>query len=90
MPVDETSALSSLKFVLHGYWLKVTAMSLLAFVGGLVEAVFLIVVTRAGFAITQGSGRIGLILGIYTTLRGTMLVALVLVLVRVVFALGDC
>jgi ABC-type multidrug transport system fused ATPase/permease subunit len=65
-----------------GRRLAVGALSLSTFVGGAVEALFLVIVTRTAFAITDGKGRVGLLLGRYVSIGTALLVALGLVLVR--------
>jgi ABC-type multidrug transport system fused ATPase/permease subunit len=55
--------------------------------GGLVEAVFLVGVTRAAFAITDGRDRFGVLAGIEMTVDMMVMVAVLLVVTRVALAL---
>ena len=53
-----------------------------AFFGGLAEALFLIMATRAAFAITNGAGRIGILSGWYLSIDLTLVLALALIVGR--------
>jgi ABC-type multidrug transport system fused ATPase/permease subunit len=55
--------------------------------GGVLEAVFLITVTRAAFAITGGSDRVGIIAGLYLSVTATLILAAALVVVRTALTL---
>ena len=72
-------------FVLAGHRRSLAVMAAVAFLGGLTEALFLVVVTRAAFAITDGSEGVGIVAGWSLSLNLTMLLGLVLILVRVAF-----
>lgn len=61
-------------------------MAATALVGGVTEAAFLVVLTRAAFAITKGQKSIGTIAGVHLSVASTVLVALVLVLLRIAMA----
>ena len=65
-----------------GRRMAVGALSFTTFVGGAVEAVFLVIVTRTAFAITDGNHRVGLVLGRYVSVRTALLAALALILIR--------
>lgn len=58
-------------------------MAITAFGGGLAEALFLVSVTRAAFAITDNSDRVGIVAGWYVSIGGALAVAMGLVVVRV-------
>ena len=73
-------------FVLAGHRKSLAIMASVAFFGGMAEAVFLVLVTRTAFAVTDGSDKVGIIAGHFMSLNLTMLLGLVLVLVRL--ALG--
>jgi ABC-type multidrug transport system fused ATPase/permease subunit len=57
-----------------------------AYLGGVAEALFLITVTRAAFAITDGADRVGVVAGWYLSVSGTLLVALGFVSARIALA----
>ncbi len=72
-------------FVVRGHRRAMASIAATAFFGGLAEALFLITVTRAAFAITNGNDRIGVVSGWYLSVPMTLLLAVALVTVRVVF-----
>lgn len=78
---------SSLRFVVGGRSRPLGLMTATAFIGGVAEAVFLVTVTRAAFAVTGGSDRVGVIASRFLSLNETLLLALGLVLLRIVAAL---
>lgn len=55
-------------------------------VGGLAEAVFLVILTRAAFAITAGEDEMGVLAGHTFSIGAALLLALVLVLIRIATA----
>ena len=57
-------------------------MAFVALLGGVAEAIFLITVTRAAFAITGGSEQVGIVADRYLSINQTLVLALVLVVVR--------
>lgn len=61
-------------------------MATAAFAGGLAEALFLVTVTRAAFAITDGKERVGIISNRFLSLNQTLLLGLGLILVRLALA----
>jgi ABC-type multidrug transport system fused ATPase/permease subunit len=61
-------------------------MAIAAFAGGLAEALFLVTVTRAAFAITNGKDRVGIVSNWFLSLDETLLLALGLILVRLALA----
>jgi ABC-type multidrug transport system fused ATPase/permease subunit len=61
-------------------------MAAAAFAGGLAEALFLITVTRAAFAITDGKERVGIVSNWFLSVNQTLLLALGLILVRLALA----
>ena len=50
-------------FVVKGHRGSLAIMAAVAFLGGLTEALFLVVVTRAAFAITDGDVSVGVVAG---------------------------
>jgi ABC-type multidrug transport system fused ATPase/permease subunit len=66
----------------------VTGLAVTAVLGGLTEALFLVVVTRAAFAITDGDDTFGLVAGIQINTLGAIVLALGLVVVRVSLAVA--
>jgi len=71
---------------MRGYGRAVAIVAGAAFLGGLAEALFLITVTRAAFAITNGQHQIGIVSGWYLSIPLTLLLAVGLVTVRVALA----
>jgi ATP-binding cassette, subfamily B, bacterial len=67
---------SAVSFVVRGYKWTIAGMAVMAFLSGLVEALFLITLTRAAFAIPDGAARIPLMWG-----RSLLVVHIVLLLV---------
>lgn len=61
---------------------SLAAIALASFIGGLVEAAFLVVVTQTGLALAQGDEQLTLAGGIEVTARTAVGIALALVLVR--------
>ena len=57
--------------------------------GGLTEAVFLVVVTRAAFAITEGKHEMGLLAGHSVAVSTALLLALALVVFRIGMAVAS-
>jgi ABC-type multidrug transport system fused ATPase/permease subunit len=69
--------------VARGYGRAILGIAATAFVGGLVEALFLITVTRAAFAISKGQDRIGVMSGWNLSVLETLLLAIALVGLRI-------
>ena len=68
-------------------WCPATAarsafLAFLAFLGGFAEAIFLVAVTRAAFAITDGKEKVGIVGGWFLSVNRMLLLAVVLVLTR--------
>ena len=61
-------------------------MAFAAFVGGLAEALFLVTVTRAAFAVTEGKEQVGIVSGWFLTVNQTLLLGLLLILGRLALA----
>ena len=86
-PTEQPTRTGTVAFVLEGHRLAIARVALTSFVGGLTEALFLITVTRAAFAITAGKSEIGIIADRFLSIRETLLFAFVLVGVRLSLAL---
>jgi len=69
--------------LLRGRSAAISALSFGSICGGLLEAGFLVTVTRSAFAITDGDDRFGLIAGIEVSVTAAIVVALLLVVARV-------
>jgi ABC-type multidrug transport system fused ATPase/permease subunit len=61
-------------------------MTASAFLGGMAEALFLVLVTRTAFAITDGDEEVGVVAGWFVSTNQALALGVVLVLARVVFA----
>src|SRR5436853_346907 len=55
------TAKRTVAFVMRGYGPAIAGIATTAFVGGLVEALFLIIVTRAAFAISKTQSEVGIV-----------------------------
>lgn len=73
--------------LLDGRTPAVVMLSLTSIAGAVIEAAFLVGVTRAAFAITEGRDRFGVLAGIEMTVATMVIVAIVLVALRVTLAL---
>ena len=76
----------ALKFVLVGHRRMIATIATSAFVGGLLEALFLVMVTRAAFAVANGQDRIGILSGRSLSLPSALLLAVGLISIRMVLA----
>ena len=72
--------------MLRGHGPAVARIAATAFFGGVAEALFLLTVTRAAFAVTKGQDRIGVVSGWYLSVPSTLLLAVALILVRIALA----
>ena len=80
------SLLVPLRFVLKGYHRALALVAAAALAGGLAEAVFLVTITRAALAITDGAERVGIVAGWFVSINQMLLLAVLLVVVRVALA----
>jgi len=78
----------SVKFVVARNRRALTFMTATAFVGGVAEALFLITVTRAAFAITDGDDQVGIVARWFLSVNMTLLVAFGFVIARIAAAVG--
>lgn len=69
-------------FAIDGRRRAIALLAVAAFLGGLAEALFLVAVTRAAFAITEEKKQVGIVAGRFLSVRVTLLLALVLVVLR--------
>jgi ATP-binding cassette, subfamily B, bacterial len=74
------------RFVIEGHGRTVGAIAFTAFLGGAAEAFFLVVITRAAFAIKDRLDRVGIAFGRTVSVRSALLFALVLLAIRLVLA----
>ena len=80
------TAKRAVSFVMRGFGRGILRIAATAFFGGLLEALFLITVTRAAFAISKGQSEIGIVAGRYLSVGATLGVALALVTLRMLLA----
>src|SRR5947207_13081559 len=80
------AAKRAVNFVMRGYGPAIVGIAATAFVGGLVEALFLITVTRTAFAISKAQSEIGILAGRHLSIGAALGVALALVVVRALMA----
>lgn len=85
-PASGISGRGALAWMLDGHRRALAAVSATAFLGGLCEAVFLVVATRTAFAITDGDERVGLLAGYFLDVNETLLVAFALLVARYALA----
>jgi ABC-type multidrug transport system fused ATPase/permease subunit len=86
----ETSAPDdgNVRVLLAGRGPAIAGLSATSVLGGFVEALFLVIVTRSAFAITDGRDRFGIVAGINVSVETAVGLALVLVILRVGFAVA--
>jgi ATP-binding cassette, subfamily B, bacterial len=85
-PKARRNARLAVGFVMRGHRRAVAKIAATAFLGGVAEALFLVTVTRAAFAITKGDDRIGVLSGWFLSVRSTLLLAVALVSMRIALA----
>ena len=87
LPSHSSAAVrSAVRFAAQAYRRALAVLTVTAFLGGLAEALFLVTVTRAAFAITDGKDRVGVVSGWFLPVSRTLWLAFGLLMVRV--ALG--
>ncbi len=79
---------AALAWLVARYRWRLFRVAFTAFLGGLAEAAFLVVVTRAAFAITDGGARVPMALHRSVSVNVALLAALCLVAARVLLAIG--
>lgn len=77
---------AAITWAISGHRLALARVAASAFVGGLLEALFLVVVTRTAFAITGGKDDVKLLLNRQLSVNATLAVALGLIVGRVALA----
>lgn len=82
MPKDRETKYSA-SSLLVGRRRSVVGIAVLSLVGGLAEAVFLVVITRAAFAVTAGKEEFGILAGRSLSVAGMVWLALGLVVLKV-------
>ncbi len=78
---------TSIRSLLAGHRFRLAIIGLAAFIGGLCEALFLVIITRAAFAISNGRDSFGVVAGRDLTVGQVVAVAAALVCARVAFSL---
>ena len=68
--------------------MRVALLAGLSFLGGIVEAAFLVVITRTALAIADGRDALGVLAGRTASLPWTLLIAVALLLIRLALALA--
>lgn len=86
-PPRGDSTRSALRTILSGSYSKLTVLAVVSFAGGLFEAIFLVLVTRAVFAVTEGDDSFRFGVGPEISLGAAVAAALILVVVRISLAL---
>ncbi len=75
------------QFVMRTQWVSISKMAGAAFLGGLAEALFLVTVTRAAFAITDHRSQVGVVSGWYVPVSLVLLLGLGIVAARIALAI---
>ena len=88
MEQNKANRASSTRTLLAAHRASVVWLSINSFVGGVLEALFLVIVTRSAFAITDGDDGVGLIAGRTASIGTAVLLALFLVVLRVAVCVG--
>ena len=80
---EHSAGQSGVRALLSGRRGAVFALAVTSVLGGLVEALFLVSITRAAFAITDGKDRFGLVAGREVSVTAAVLFSFILVIIRV-------
>ncbi len=80
---------ATLRVLLRGQRRRVAVLALTSVTGGFAEAVFLVIMTRAAFAITSGKDEMGILANRSMPVSTAMLMSLGLVLLRIMLAVGS-
>lgn len=86
-PTAEPSLPTPIRYVTSGHGFALVRLTLMALLSGLVEAFFLVLVTRAAFTVADGSESIDLLGDLTLSLGATIVVASVLLLVRLALSI---
>jgi ATP-binding cassette subfamily B protein len=76
----------AVNFVARPYWRGLVLMTGASFIGGMTEALFLVLVTRVAFAVTEGAERVGVVANWYVTTNQALLFGLALVILRMLLS----
>jgi ABC-type multidrug transport system fused ATPase/permease subunit len=79
----------TLHVLLHGQRRKVAVLAFSSLTGGFAEAMFLVIMTRAAFAITSGKDEMGLLANRTVPVSIAMLLSLGLVVLRIILAVAS-
>jgi len=79
---------SAVRFVIRGYRPAIAVVAAMALLGGIIEALFLVTITKVGFTVTAGQDSVGIGSGRVLSVDFMLLVAFALIVVR--FALAAC
>jgi ATP-binding cassette, subfamily B, bacterial len=85
-PTRRKSGRVAVGFVMGGHRLTVARVAATAFLGGVSEALFLVTITRAAFAITTGDDQVAVVWGWRFAVSSTLLLAVALVATRIALA----
>ena len=88
MEQNEPSRQRGTGALLNTHKSAVALLSVTSFVGGMVEALFLVIVTRTAFAITDGDDTVGFVAGQTASVGEVVVLALLLVMLRVALAVA--
>ena len=83
-----TSARQTIGLLTHGHRVKVALVAATSLLGGLAEAIFLVLATRAAFAITNGKDSMGALANRTIAVSTALLLMLALVVLRMVLAVA--
>ncbi len=86
---DTRGTRAAIRFVTGGQRRRLSAIAVLALLGGLTEALFLLTITRAAFAIALSSRRVGIVASRYLSINETLILALGLLVVRTVLSMSS-
>jgi ABC-type multidrug transport system fused ATPase/permease subunit len=87
LTVNEMTVKSAVGVLIRGHRVQVAMMALSSVIGGFTEAVFLVVVTRTAFAITDGKHEMGLLANHRVAVSTALLICVLLVLFRIASAI---
>lgn len=74
------------RFVAAPYWRALAVMTSASFIGGTIEALFLVLVTRTAFAVTDGAEQVGILAGWSMGINQALMLGALFVLARMCLA----
>ena len=86
MTPSQPDEVSPVQFVVNGRRFALARLATAAFLGGMAEAVFLVTITRAAFAITDGDTRVGIVANVFVSINYGLLLAVGLLVVRLLLS----